>query len=671
MNAVVAIGGPPLLQAVNAYRALVPSAVWMLGLKTPRDPRDPLLRSLESLIEPVELSYFAAVAQAQAATMATHMTDLLLSRRDVDRKGTVSAPSAALWKDVAASLALVQMLDGAHAIQPVELVLNDDSSALARTAVAWARARGFPSVTIPAPVSLRRPWKPIADKTVVLGERSRRAYRAVDVDDSLVVNISPRGTKYGAGADERAAQRSAAKAAVTRALGWPESDIVVVFEPAANLRDSALEPPDSTGASLAAIFSALVLARASVPTLRLAVVGSPRPEGHTKAVQAAATAGLAAGDFAYSESDHDVWIAGADIVVSVDSTRSMDASGAGVPAVNLWRPSSWYLGPSFAAEDAVLDVCPHVLGATLVALAKDAALRTQVAGIARARLAIEAQTGAQAAVEIASQLLKHRRPAAVIASNPKLDIVIYSPPYWHGSAGHRALYRLCHLINLAGGDASIYPGTHLHPTWSTPRRTKEITDKTIVVYPEIYEQALPAQRVVRWCLNKPGLLGGPKSYGPEEMVFYYHQAYREAAQAATAEVLTDERELQIAVIEPELFYNDRSRPRLYDCVFVYKGQALYDRVQPREIRDAYMIQSGWPASRSETAALLRGCRKLYSFDAWSALVMEGVICGAEVLIVGEDGSLSEPIYGSRGYEAQYYDMAPAERFLRLLGERWG
>ena len=429
MNAVVAIGGAPLLQAVNAYRALVPSAVWMLGLKTPRDAKDPLLRSLESLVEPLMLPYFAAVAQVQATALSAQLTSLLLPvARETAPDGVAHAPSAALRNEIAASLALIQMLDGAHAIQPVELVLNDDSSASARTAVAWARARGLPSVTIPSPVSLRRPWKPIADKTIVLGERSRKAYEAADVDDLLVANAGPRGAKYADGADERGAHRSAAKAAVTRALGWPESDIVILFEPATLARDSALEPANSALVSLVAMFKALVHARASVPTLRLAIVGPARPDGYTIAVQAAGTAGLAAGDFAYSESDHEVWLAGADIVVSVDSSRSMDASAAGVPAVNLWRPVSWYLGPSFAAEDAILDVPPHVLGATLVALAKDAALRAQVAGIAGERLTIEAQIGAQAAVAVASQLVKHRRPAEAFTCKTKLDIAITPLP---------------------------------------------------------------------------------------------------------------------------------------------------------------------------------------------------------------------------------------------------
>ncbi len=696
MNAVAAIGGPALLQAAKAYRALDPSDIWVLGLTTPRDPKDPLVRSLEALVEPLMQPYFAGVAQAHVAAMSAQLTTLLLPT-SADAQRSVTALSAELWKDVAATFALVAMLDAAHLIQPITLVLDDDSTALSRTAVAWARARGVPSATIPAHVPVRRPRTPVADRTIAVGERARNAYRASNFDSTRIVSVAPLPADADAAAEPRSTARAAARAAFTRALNWAETDFVVVVEPATDARVSALEPAGAFARSLADIFRAVVVARASVPDLRLVINGAPSATGFGTAADAAVSAGLTTADFAYSESDHQVWLAGADLAVCVESTRAMEAGSFGIPAINLWRPVNWYRGPSFAAEDGVLDVTPQLLGPTLVALAHNSELRAQIASIAGQRLAADAPVGARSTAAIARALVRQRLPDGALAHHqhnnlfyappywyadaglpappqPKPDILIYAPPYWHGSAGHRALYRLCHLINQAGGNASIYPGTHLHPRWNTPRRDTEITERTVVVYPEIYFPSLPAKRVVRWCLNKPGLLGGPQTYGDEEMVFYYHQAYREAAQAATAEVLGDERQLQIAVTEPELFFNDRSRPRVYDCAFVYKGQKLYDRVQPRQIRDAYVIQSGWPASREETAALLRGCRRLYSFDWSSAIVAEAVICGVEVYMVDQDGS---PCYaGTEGwnienYEQQYYDLAPVRRFLELIAERWG
>jgi hypothetical protein len=251
--------------------------------------------------------------------------------------------------------------------------------------------------------------------------------------------------------------------------------------------------------------------------------------------------------------------------------------------------------------------------------------------------------------------------------------MIVAPDYLEASAGIRALYRLCHLINLAGGDATMYPGTSGTPSWNTPPRSTKVTDRTVVLYPEIYHVERPTKRVVRWLLNEPGrLLDSPKLYRPEEMIFYYTKAFRVAAQAATKELLTEERELHVYTIEPELFFNDRSCARLYDCVFIGKGQAIYDSVQPREIRDALLISSipPWPGSRAETAALLRGCRRLYTFDAHTTIADEASICGAQVLYISEHGEAIPADLDWSDYVRQYYDLGHVERFLRLVKARW-
>jgi hypothetical protein len=405
------------------------------------------------------------------------------------------------------------------------------------------------------------------------------------------------------------------------------------------------------------------------------VIGSPSREGYKLTLKVAASAGLSAADFAYSDTDHDVWIAAADAVIFVESTRSKDAALTGVPAINLRRPIHWARGQLSPSEDGVLDVPLALLDEALIAFALDNTRRTQVPVLTDDQNTCWAPTPSALPITVERpELVARRQSAMTIPQHTKPDIVICAPAYQHASAGLRALYRLCHFINLAGGNASIFPGDRVHPSWNTPRRDTALTDRTIVVYPEIYYQSLPAKRVVRWVLNEPGLLGGPKRYDDDEMVFYYHHTYRAAAQAATAETLTNVRELQIAVIEPELFYNDRSRARTYDCVFVYKGQALFDRVQNREIRDAYVINSGWPGSRKDTAELLRGCRRLYSFDGSSAIVTEGIICGAEVYMMRDDGLAlytGTEGFNVQGYERRYYDISPARQFLRLVHERWG
>jgi hypothetical protein len=674
MNAIVAIGGPALFRVVDAYRAAVPSEVWILGTKTPRDPNDPLLRSLEALLEPFMDSYFAGEAQIKAAAIAAETASRPLAAGEAETQHVADAVSAILAAGLAPAMALVEMLDRAHALGPIEAVLTDGSTDSSRTAIAWAQARGLPAIAIPAVAPLRRPRLPMADRTFVIGARAQRAYRAIGSDESLLAALTPaQPAASEASRNDRAARRSDAKTAFTKALSWPAGDLLVVFEPAACGRDSALESATAFDASLAAMFEAFAFARAQVPALRLAIVTQPSPDGLPRASRAAAAAGVAGGEFAYAQADHDVWIGGADIVVSVDSSRSIEAALCGVPAINLWRPANWYLGPAFSAEDGVIDAGPKTLGGALVALAGDASLRAQIAAIAGERLAGEAPASASAVAAIAGELVLRRRPAVPRMGKSKPDIVIWAPDYSHASGGIRALFRLCHLLNMAGGDASMHGPSVLHPTWNAPRRDTPITERTIVVVPEIVFAHSSAKRIVRWVLNRPGLLGGPATYGPDEMVFYYASVWQAAAQAATTELLTEERLLDVFTVEPELFYNDRSRPRIYDCVYIGKGEQIYRRLQTLGMRDAIVIrrdQIVWPRNRVETAALLRGCRRLYSFDPNTAIIAEAVVCGAETFYIRENGELEPAYAGVSDYIERYYDLSHAKRFLRLVSERW-
>jgi hypothetical protein len=671
MNSIVAIGGPELARVAGAYRALVPSAVWTLGLATARDPKDPGRRSLESLLEPFMQDYFAQDARREIAAVCEPAVRRTSSGTDDPDSIFEAGPIVeAAERALAAAMSLVVMLDNAHAIQSVELVLTDGASAAADTAAAWARARGLPSVNVPDQTRLGRPLSAHSGTLVVIGPWARRAVQAGGgpaAADTILATAAPvpPGAKIGV-------QRGVARQAFLRACGWGASDCVVVFEPTAPWRYSALEDVEPALTSLRAIFGAFAMARAQVAALRLAIIGPAIGDTAAQAARAASESGLTPGDFAYAASEPDVWIAGADICVSSQSSRSVDAALAGIPAVNLWRPASWLCGPAFAAEDGVIDVPAALLGATLVALAGNAELRAQIASIGAGRIGADPPVGAQAAAGVARELHRLRRPAPAPAGRTKPDILVVAPDYRHDSAGVRALHRLCHFINQCGGNASIYPASNMHPSWNTPRRDFEVSDETIVIHAESTEKIFKRGRMVRWVLNVPGLLGGPKKYDADEMVFFW-RGYRDVAQTATPETLTDERELTLFTIDPELYFNDRSRLRLYDCLYVGKGAAVYARLKRPEARDAFVIRrepSPWPSTRAETANLLRGCRRLYTYDLHTAIAEEAVICGAEVYFVHPDGTLAQNMHRPRTYVADYFDAAPVERFLASLDERW-
>jgi hypothetical protein len=253
-----------------------------------------------------------------------------------------------------------------------------------------------------------------------------------------------------------------------------------------------------------------------------------------------------------------------------------------------------------------------------------------------------------------------------------LDFVVAIGPYRSNSAGMRVMHRLCHLLNVVGARAAVTTDV-VNPAWNTPTAT-DISPETVVIYPEVVAgNPLGARRVVRYVLNHPGLLGGESRYGDDEMVFYFMPRFRESAQAAAGEVIDDSRQLTLSVIEPDLFYHDRSRPRTYDCIFVGKGTHVRECVQIEGEDRMARVTPDYPTSRAETARLLQGCRTLYSYDDCSGLNNEALICGCQVLLVRDDGT-TEVYEDAEGicarYVELYYDLEPVERFVGLVRERW-
>ena len=231
-----------------------------------------------------------------------------------------------------------------------------------------------------------------------------------------------------------------------------------------------------------------------------------------------------------------------------------------------------------------------------------------------------------------------------------LRFVIHVGPYQNGSAGTRALHRLCHLLNERGERAFVsYPG---NPEWREPLiRLNQIRPDDVVVYPEIVPgNPLAVKHVIRYVLNHPGMLGGDKVYHPDELVFYYHGLFRDSASLAAGRQLGQEHELFISVIEPYYFYNEE-RERDYDAYYsgkVVRPMKLYSYRNPNLMKpstklpepigpamspNAILIDKMWPETRKELGEFLRGCKTFYTFDHVTALIPEAQLCGVNAVLV--------------------------------------
>ena len=212
---------------------------------------------------------------------------------------------------------------------------------------------------------------------------------------------------------------------------------------------------------------------------------------------------------------------------------------------------------------------------------------------------------------------------------------ICSPGYTRVSNGVRAMHLLCHYLNKLGEEAYVF-SPETDPKLRTPYLTQDIVDRhkasgrsPIVVYPEVvHGNPLRGKAVVRYILNHPGLLGGPKDYDPSDLLVFWHQDYVDRAK------YPDPSFIFIPSIDTAIFNNDDnphdgSRHR----VLVYPGRYKQaERDFPALFHNTDVITYDWPQSHEELAALLRQGKVLYTF-ANSAIISEALLCGCPVVVM--------------------------------------
>lgn len=226
-------------------------------------------------------------------------------------------------------------------------------------------------------------------------------------------------------------------------------------------------------------------------------------------------------------------------------------------------------------------------------------------------------------------------------NSPHRRYVIYSPIYRHNSAGIRVLYDLQKWLILAGYDAIVIP--------SVSGYNNEQFAEDIVIYPEVVTgNPLQAKRVVRFILNAPGQIGGTRSYAPHELLVAYSQPLAQYAQGRVLNVPT----IEAIFCKPTL-------PKTKLAVYVGKGRNL--NLHPPE---CIQITRDFPATRRELASLLQQVTTLYTYDNFTALAGEALLCGCAVQAMQANGHweslpdsvLEGAISSQQAFKGQLHDF---------------
>jgi hypothetical protein len=236
-----------------------------------------------------------------------------------------------------------------------------------------------------------------------------------------------------------------------------------------------------------------------------------------------------------------------------------------------------------------------------------------------------------------------------------INFIIYSPAYDEKVGGSIVLHRLCDLINKEGGQAYLYPmRPHFNiekPIASTldvlfhflknSRKSNfkrnvafntpiaSIWDKknSIIVYPEIISgNPLREKKVVRWLLHKPGFHTGLIRYDPEDLVFYFQDAFNEHSLD-----LKIGGKLQVVYPRTDIYRKTNFGERRGTCYLLRKGKG---RKILHDLNNSLLIDD---LSHEQIAKIFNQTERLISYDMYSLYSQYAAICGCISIVVPEEG----------------------------------
>jgi hypothetical protein len=236
---------------------------------------------------------------------------------------------------------------------------------------------------------------------------------------------------------------------------------------------------------------------------------------------------------------------------------------------------------------------------------------------------------------------------------------IYSPGYVEGSSGIRVLHQLCDFLNRNGCESYMVTNK-TNPAWWTPRLTDEFMRqhyeqrrKPLVLYPEVvFGAPLGMGRKIRYLLNRPGFIDGPKRFDDDEFVVAFRSEFVPESGARTI--------LTVPPTDIGLFNPLGVIPESRKGIYCYHNRFLHrgGRLQP-VTRDTTEISPRHPRTLAELAAVFRSAELLYAYEA-STIVTEARLCGCPVVYLPNDAMLKDHPGSAYGLDGLAWGANAAE-----------
>jgi hypothetical protein len=233
-----------------------------------------------------------------------------------------------------------------------------------------------------------------------------------------------------------------------------------------------------------------------------------------------------------------------------------------------------------------------------------------------------------------------------------MNFVIWAPPFDLAFGGSIALHRLGHNLATLGHRVWLWASSK-NPEW-LGQLTEDFSDvpDAIVVYPEVVcgNPLLSFDRVVRWILNTPGVIGGDGVFGDRDLILLWSREYRVDPKYKVSGELTAWRDWS--------HFRDLGLPRRGACYAVRKGTDRHAHPADALCIDDYGLRGG----DDYLIEVFNSREAFYCYDDHTALVELARLCGCRVV----------PAFPSAPSDAERMALADQQtrEFVDLCYQQW-
>ncbi|WP_421761006.1 hypothetical protein [Devosia sp.] len=236
-----------------------------------------------------------------------------------------------------------------------------------------------------------------------------------------------------------------------------------------------------------------------------------------------------------------------------------------------------------------------------------------------------------------------------------IQILVYA--YDERSGGVRALYLLCHTLNMLGFQAYVHPGGGVPSHLIAPTGSDLPGDKVLAIYGEAQPgNVFGAAHVTRFLLNKPGVLAEDvtPTYGPDDFIISFDKSHVPPGRSSF--------DMFVPLVDRRYYFREEPGRKRNGFVLCSKRKPSQPLPIPSWATPLTLVLPHRPRTHEQLGEIYRSCRAMIAYERSSA-IYEALACGCPVIGIPSEEfnpQTYQPRFAGAGITWEFAEDAIAE-----------